>query len=76
MDLPVRRVPFVPVVLLLYPLRWCVLIVPQGSTNPTTKLLPLCVRRGQRVQLENTVVYLLFQPIVDAVTARTARFKL
>ena len=76
MDLPVRRVPFVPVVLLLYPLRWCVLIVPRGSTNPTTKLLPLRVRRGQLVLLENTVVNLLFQPIVHAVIVRTARFKL
>ena len=76
MDLPVLRVPFVPVVLLLYRLLWCVLSVLQGSTNPTTKLLPLRVRRGQLVLLENTVVNLLFQPIVHAVTARTARFKL
>ena len=76
MDLPVLRVPFVPVVHLLYPQRWCVLIVPRGSTNPTTKLLPLRVRRGQLVQLENTVVYLLSQPIVGAVVVQTARFKL
>ena len=76
MDLPVRRVPFVPVVLLLYRLLWCVLSVLQGSTNPTTRLLPLRVRRGQLVLLENTVVHLHFQPIVDALNARTALFKL